>query len=180
MEALFAQPLMKCSFDPAFLIEILDNLQALDEILEDVIESDAILSPQQLIEPEMTEAVTGRRLQPEMTETVTGRRLRDSTPSDAPDTSYQLPPVCIDECAPTHTSCLCQRLARCVNNMTHYELAVLFAGGYIQNDTSRWVWTHNCTSIVHLTDFISVLVSVSSSYGYVSWFLSKFCFAILI
>ena len=139
MEALFAQALIICSFDPASLIEVLANLQALDEILGDVIESNAIRT-QRLLKPDMTETVTGRHLQPEMTKTVTGRRLQDSSSSDATDTSYQLPPVCVDECAPTDTSCLCERLANCTKTMTHYDLSVLFAGGYIQNDTSRWVW----------------------------------------
>ncbi|EJK56025.1 hypothetical protein THAOC_24157, partial [Thalassiosira oceanica] len=115
-------------FDPAFLIEVLANLKTLDEILEDVIGSNVILRPQQLLEPEMTE-------------TVTGRRLKDTDgagipiDADATDTSYQLPTVCTDECAPTDTSCLCERLSNCTKTMTHYDLAVLFAGGYIQNDT---------------------------------------------
>ena len=122
-----------CSFDREFLIEVLANLETLDEILGDVIESSVELRPQQLIEPEMTE-------------TVTGRRLKDADgadvpiDADAPDTSYHPPPVCVDECAPTDTSCLCERLANCTKTMTHYDLSVLFAGGYIQNDTSRWVW----------------------------------------
>ncbi|EJK48909.1 hypothetical protein THAOC_32257, partial [Thalassiosira oceanica] len=108
-------------FDPAFLIEVLANLKTLDEILEDVFESNVILRPQQLLEPEMTE-------------TVTGRRLKDT--DGAGDVPYHLPPVCTDECAPTDTSCLCERLANCTKTMTHYDLAVLLAGGYIQNDTS--------------------------------------------
>ena len=51
-----------CSFDREFLIEVLANLETLDEVLGDVIESSVELRPQQLIEPEMTETVTGRRL----------------------------------------------------------------------------------------------------------------------
>lgn len=123
-----------CSFDPAFLIDVLVNLQAIDDILEDVVESTITIRPQQLPKPDMTETETG----------LTGRHLQNvngaGMPTDASDDMPDgLPPVCTDECAPTDTSCLCGRLANCTKTMTHYDLAVLFASGYIQNDTSRWV-----------------------------------------
>ncbi|EJK46274.1 hypothetical protein THAOC_35064, partial [Thalassiosira oceanica] len=114
-------------FDPAFLMEVLASVEAIDDALEDVIESTAILRPQQLPKPDIAQTVTGRHLQ-----NTNGAGM----PKDSPDMTYHLPPVCTDKCAPTDTSCLCERLANCTKTMTHYDLAVLFADGYIQNDTS--------------------------------------------
>ncbi|KAL7553929.1 hypothetical protein ACHAWF_017286 [Thalassiosira exigua] len=47
-----------------------------------------------------------------------------------------LPPVCTTQCAPTDESCLCERLAGCVQQMGHYDLSLLFSNGYIEEDTS--------------------------------------------
>ncbi|EJK47460.1 hypothetical protein THAOC_33814, partial [Thalassiosira oceanica] len=119
-------------FDPAFLIEVLANLEAIDETLGDAIESTVILRPQQLPKPDIAQTVTGRHLQ-----NTNGAGMAN----DAPDMPYHPPPVCTEECAPTDTSCLCERLANCTKTMTHYDLAVLFAGGFIQNDTSSELTT---------------------------------------
>ena len=108
-------------------------MQAIEETLGEVVDSTVPLRPQQLTKPEIAQTATGRHLQ--------NTNGSDDMPTDAAkDVPHHLPPVCTDQCAPTDTSCLCERLANCTKTMTHYDLAVLFAGGYIQNDTSRYVW----------------------------------------
>lgn len=44
---------------------------------------------------------------------VHGRRLNDA------------PAICSEQCAPTNTTCLCQRLADCAKELSHYDLALV-------------------------------------------------------
>ena len=61
------------------------------------------------------------------------RLLQDTTASTSSQYDDNIPPVCLDQCAPTNATCLCERLADCVGDMTHFDLAVLFANGFISD-----------------------------------------------
>ena len=115
-------------FNPTFLHEVVEQLQSLDELLEDV---KSILQ-----EPPSSFSV--HRKEGHDTPDIAGQGQTESTHRRRLDESTEpvLPPVCTNECAPTDTNCLCQRLANCTKLMTHYDLSVLFANGYIESDSS--------------------------------------------
>ena len=114
-------------FNPSFLHEVVEQLQSLDGLLEDV--KSILQEPPSSFSVPPKEGHDTLNIDGHQTESTHHRRLDEST-------EPVLPPVCIDECAPTDTNCLCQRLANCTKLMTHYDLSVLFANGYIESDSS--------------------------------------------
>lgn len=62
------------------------------------------------------------------------RLLQDEPASTSSQYDDNIPLVCLDQCAPTNATCLCERLVGCVRDMTHFDLAVLFANGFINDD----------------------------------------------
>mmetsp|Transcript_27072 Transcript_27072/g.61710 ORF Transcript_27072/g.61710 Transcript_27072/m.61710 type:complete len:1967 (+) Transcript_27072:236-6136(+) len=115
-------------FSPSFLSEVVEQLLSFDELLEDV--KSILQEPQSISSMPTGESNDRAGIDGQgQTESTNHRRLDESTES-------VLPPVCTDECAPTDTNCLCQRLANCTRMMTNYDLSVLFANGYIESDSS--------------------------------------------
>ncbi|EJK63594.1 hypothetical protein THAOC_15735 [Thalassiosira oceanica] len=115
-------------FSPSFLSEVVEQLLSFEEILEDV--KSILQEPQSISSVPTGEGNDRAGIDGQgQTESANHRRLDESTES-------VLPPVCTDECAPTDTNCLCQRLANCTSLMTNYDLSVLFANGYIESDSS--------------------------------------------
>ncbi|EJK55469.1 hypothetical protein THAOC_24801 [Thalassiosira oceanica] len=141
-------------FNPSFLHEVVEQLQSLDELLGNVKsilqepQSSFSVPPKEHDGPDIDGPTHHRRRLDESTMMKEGfdtlnldgqgetesnhHRRRLIVSADLPI----LPPVCTDECAPTDTSCLCQRLANCTRMMTNYDLSVLFANGYIESDSS--------------------------------------------
>ena len=123
-------------FDPDDLYVYVDQLQSLSELLEDV---KSLL----LQDPDMLQANaqggTGERVNSvkESERDENGQIRADSRAQrhlGEDGEGYTLPPVCTDGCAPDQWDCLCQRLANCTSRMSHFDLSVLFANGYIETD----------------------------------------------
>lgn len=147
-------------FEPSEFLELIQQLQELDSILEDaksVVQSPDLVNSRRLSsekktpfkfdsDPGSKHAHHFKALQNELRKMshrngagirrklslpnlskfgIHGRRLNDA------------PAICSKQCAPTDESCMCQRLADCAKKLSHYDMALMFADGYIEADSSN-------------------------------------------